>query len=76
MKLIINDDPVRGPEVEIEEHCSDTFVVINGIAIARLTSTDSSQAGTWVPLERGWAVTSNEDLSRVEITYDSKQVVH
>jgi hypothetical protein len=54
----------------------DQTPVADGIAIARLTSTDTSQAGAWVSLEPGWAVTSNEDLSRVEITYDSKQVVH
>ena len=76
MKLSINDDPARGPEVEIEEHCPDTFVVVNGVAIARRGPPDTSQASIWESLEPGWTVTSSEDLSRFEITYDSKQVVH
>jgi hypothetical protein len=76
MKLSIKDDPARGPEIEVEEHCSDTFVIVNGVAIARRGRPDTSEAGIWVPLEPGWTVTSSEDLSRVEIIYDSKQAVH
>ncbi len=76
MKLSINDDPARGPEIEIEEHCSDTFVVVNGVAIARRSPPGTSEANVWVSLEPGWTVTSSEDLSRVEIIYDSKQVIH
>jgi hypothetical protein len=64
MKLSITDDPSRGPEVEIDERCSGTFVVVNGIEIARRASQN-----TWVSLLPGWTVTSSED--RVEITYDS-----
>jgi hypothetical protein len=76
MKLSINDNPARGPEIEIEEHCSDTLVEVNGVAIARRGPPGTSDAGIWVSLEPGWTVTSSEDLSRVEIIYDSKQGVH
>jgi hypothetical protein len=51
MKLSINDDPARGPEIEIEEHCSDTFVVVNGLTIARRGPPDTPRAGIWVSLE-------------------------
>jgi hypothetical protein len=73
MKLSISDDPARGPEIEIEEQCADTFVVVNGVAIARRGSPDTSEAGIWMSLEPGWTVTSSEDLSRVEIMYDSNR---
>jgi hypothetical protein len=51
MNLSINDDPARGPEIEIEEHCSDTFVVVNGLTIARRGPPDTPGAGIWVSLE-------------------------
>ncbi len=35
MKLTINDDPARGPKVEIEEDGSDMFVIVNSVIIAR-----------------------------------------
>ncbi len=74
MKLTIKDHPTGGPRVEFEEDGRDIFVVVNGVTIARHTYPDTSAAGTWVSLEPGWTVTSSEDLSRIEIMYDGKQV--
>jgi hypothetical protein len=75
MKLTINDDLTRGPKVEIEEDGRDMFVVVNGITIARRGDPGTPEAATWVVLEPGWTVTSSEDLSRIEIMYNGKQVV-
>jgi hypothetical protein len=74
MKLTINDDPTRGPKIEIDEDSRDMLVVVNGVTIARRAYPDTPEPSTWVSLASGWTVTSSEDLSQIEITYDGKQV--
>jgi hypothetical protein len=58
MKITINDDPARGPKVEIEEDGLDMFVIVNGVTIARRGHPGTPEAGTWVSLP-GWTVTGS-----------------
>ena len=68
MKLtIINDDPARGPKVEIEDDGLDMFVIVNGVTIARRGRPGTTEADSWVSLEPEWTVTSSEDERRLEI---------
>jgi len=67
MKRTINDDPARGPKVEIEEDGLDMFVIVNGVTIARRGHPGSTEADTWVSLEPEWTVTSAESERRLEI---------
>jgi hypothetical protein len=68
MKLtVINDDPARGPKVEIEEDGLDMFVIVNDVTIARRGHPGTTEAGSWVSLEPEWTVTSSEDERRLEI---------
>jgi hypothetical protein len=78
MKIIINDDPERGPTVEIEDDGHDTFVVVSGVPVARRGHPDTREAGTCVPLEPGWIIRSSEDGDRTEITimFDGNRVIH
>lgn len=64
MKRTINDDPERGPKVEIEEDGTDMFVIVNGVTIARR---DHPGATSWVSLEPEWTVTSSENERRLDI---------
>jgi hypothetical protein len=77
MKITINDDPARGPKVEIEEDGLDMFVIVNGVTIARRGHPGTPEAGTWVSVP-GWTVTGSEDDNRIEIRIvcDGKPVPH
>jgi hypothetical protein len=77
MKITINDDPARGPKVQIEEDGVDMFEIVNDVTIARRGHPGTPEAGTWVSLTE-WTVTGSEDDNRIEIgiVYDGKPVLH
>ena len=52
----------------------DTFVVVDGITIAKLGHPGTAQAGTWISLEPGWTVGFNEDQSQLFVRYDRVQM--
>jgi hypothetical protein len=53
---------------------SGCYVVVNGERIAQRGEPDSPHAGTWIPLEPGWAVYSAPGHEHIEITYDGVRV--
>jgi hypothetical protein len=77
MKITINDDPTRGPKVEIEEDGPDMFVIVNDVTIARRGRPGTPEADSWVSLP-GWTVTGSEDDNRIEIriVYHGEPVRH
>ena len=52
----------------------DTFIVVDGVRIAKRRHPGTAQAGTWKSLEPGWAVGFNEDQSQLWVRYDGVQV--
>ena len=56
MKRTINDDPARGPKVEIEEDGPDMFVIVDGVTIARRGHPGTTEADTWVAVTAPFAV--------------------
>jgi hypothetical protein len=78
MRIIINDDPERGPTIEMEEDEDDMFVIVNGVLVAKRSKTGTPEAGTWVSLEPGWIVTSvqHHDRTEISIAYDGRRVIH
>ena len=50
----------------------DTFVIVDGVTIAKLGQPGTAQAGT--SLEPGWTVGFNEDQSQLFVRYDRVQV--
>jgi hypothetical protein len=56
----------------IESTGRDIFVVVDGVRIARRGRPGTPEAGTWVSLESGWTVTSNDDHSEMEIIRDMR----
>jgi hypothetical protein len=55
--------------VSIEREGNDTFVVADGIKIAKLGHPGTPQAETWVSLEPGWTVRDCDDGESIEIEY-------
>ncbi len=52
----------------------ETFVVVDGVKIAKRGQPGTAQAGTWISLEPGWAVGFNEDQSQIWVRFDGAQV--
>jgi hypothetical protein len=78
MRIIINDDPERGPTIEIEEDGDDMFVIVDGVPVAKRSKTGIAEAGTWVSLEPDWIVTSEQhsDRTEINIAYNGRPVLH
>jgi hypothetical protein len=57
-------------KIELRGDRHDVFVIVDGVAIARLGRPNTPEAGTWVSLKTGWIVTSNEDHSEIEVMHD------
>jgi hypothetical protein len=78
MRIIINDDPERGPTIEMAEDEDDIFVIVSGVPVATRSKTGFAEAGTWVSLEPGWIVTSvqHPDRTEISIAYDGRPVLH
>jgi hypothetical protein len=52
----------------------DTFVVVDGVTIAKRGHPGTAQAGTWISLEPGWTVSFNEDQSQLLVKYEEVQL--
>ena len=53
---------------------ADTFVVVDGIRIARRGYPGTPQAGTWVSLEPGWEVADDGCRNTIAIKNDGVSV--
>ena len=61
--------------VKIEcEGLKDTFVVVDGVRIARRGYPGTPQAGTWVSIEPGWEVVVDEDLETFAVKHNGVSV--
>ena len=67
-------DEETPPELTMLNDGKDTFVIVDGVTIAKLGQPGTAQAGTWISLERGWTVGFNEDQSQIWVRYDGVQV--
>ena len=52
----------------------DTFVVADGVTIAKRGRPGTAQAGTWISLEPGWTVSFNKDQSHLLVKYEDVRV--
>jgi hypothetical protein len=71
--MTINDDPAKGPRVEVEDAGRDLFVVVDGIRVAYRGRPGTSAAGTWVTLVEGYTVNSPEDHT-IEVLVHGRRV--
>jgi len=62
------------PTLTMLSEGKDTFVVVDGVTIAKRGHPGTTQAGTWISLEPGWTVGFNEDQSQLWVRYDGVQV--
>ena len=67
-------DEETPPELTMLNDGKDTFIVVDGVTIAKLGQPGTAQAGTWISLEPGWTVGFNEDQSKLFVRYDLVQV--
>jgi hypothetical protein len=68
------DDEGTPPALTMLNDGKDTFVIVDGVTIAKRGRPGTAQAGTWISLEPGWTVTFNEDQSQLLVRYESVQV--
>jgi hypothetical protein len=52
----------------------DTFVVADGVTIAKRGRPGTAHAGTWISIEPGWSVSFNERQSELLVKYEDVQV--
>ena len=62
------------PDVLTWSDGTDFFVSGDGVKIAKRGQPGTPQAGTWIPLEPGWTVTSSMGHSEVEIEHDDVRI--
>jgi hypothetical protein len=55
------------PECVVEESETDTFVVLDGVRIAKRGRPDTPEVGTWLVLVPGYRVSDSKDGLKVEI---------
>ena len=67
-------DEETPPELTMLNDGKDTFIVVDGVTIAKLGHPGTAQAGTWISLEPGWTVGFNEDQSQLLVRYKGVQV--
>ena len=67
-------DEETPPKLTMLNDGKDTFVVVDGVRIAKRGHPGTAQAGTWISSESGWAVGFNEDQSQLWVRYDGVQV--
>jgi hypothetical protein len=60
----------KKPPVEIKEIGGEVFVLVDGVKIAMRGASDSSRAGTWIPIEPGWTVLELDDGDTLQISYN------
>jgi hypothetical protein len=54
--------------VEVTEAGTDTFVVLDGVRIAKRGRPNTPQAGTWILLQPGYQVSESKDGSKIVVT--------
>jgi hypothetical protein len=64
--VISNSSAAPGPRSAASPGGTDVLVVFDGVRIAKRGHPDTPQAMTWVSLEPGWAVYSDDDTITVE----------
>jgi hypothetical protein len=74
--ITINDDPTKGPKVELEDTGSDLFVLVDGVRVAERGRPRTSAAGTWVSLVEGYTVATPADLGTIEILVHGKRLLN
>jgi hypothetical protein len=67
MEKDLERDP---PTLTIRNDGEDTFIVADGVAIAKRGRAGTAQAGAWISLEPGWTVSFNEDQSQLLVKYE------
>ena len=63
----------RPPTLTMHNDGEDTFVIADGVTIAKRGRPGTAQAGTWISLEPGWTVSFNEDHSELLVKFDDVQ---
>jgi hypothetical protein len=58
------------PTLTIRNDGEDTFIVADGVTIAKRGRPGTAQAGTWISLEPGWTVSFNDDQSQLLVKYE------
>jgi hypothetical protein len=58
------------PTLTILNDGEDTFVVADGVTIAKRGLPGTPQAGTWISIEPGWTVSFNKDQSQLLVKYE------
>jgi hypothetical protein len=53
--------------VEVTETGTDTFVVLDGVRIAKRGRPNTPQAGTWILLQPGYQVSKSMDGSKIVV---------
>jgi hypothetical protein len=60
------------PTLTMHNDGEDTFVVADGVTIAKRGRPGTAQAGTWISLEPGWSV-FNKNQSELLVKYEDVQ---
>ena len=61
-------------EIETVDHGTDSFVIADGVTIAKRGRPGTPQAGTWISLEPGWRVLDESDLSAIIVEHNGVRV--
>jgi hypothetical protein len=62
------------PTLTILNDGEDTFVVANGVTIAKRGRPGTVHAGTWISLEPGWTVSFDKGQSELLVKFEDVQV--
>jgi hypothetical protein len=61
-------------KIEVIGDGTDTYIVVDGVKIAKRGKPNTPQARTWVSIEPGWRVFDNADMSQIVIEHDGVRV--
>jgi hypothetical protein len=64
----------RPPTLTMRNDGADTFIVADGVTIAKRGRPGTAHAGTWISLEPGWTVSFNEHQSELLVKYEDVRV--
>jgi hypothetical protein len=59
----------KKPACGIFSDDTDIFIQVDGVNVAKRGKPGTPQAKTWISLEPGWAVTSNANMSELEVSF-------
>jgi hypothetical protein len=69
-RVVTMDDPI----CELHNDGENTFVLVDGVKIAKRGRPDTAHAMTWIMLEPGWIVCDVHEGKAIEVRFEGARI--